>query len=153
MKNRKGKIANSETKCTSISHAMMAALRERSLSSQLLLSLSVFLHRRYRSERLIDVLNSLGFAASYGKTVQYEISTPYYPQPRILSSGSGVLVQYVGDNANINVHIFDGNNTRHIMEIIKIVTPKDIYCPYTKMYNQSKCKRVNSNVTYVSSSR
>ncbi|GFY68216.1 hypothetical protein TNIN_257311 [Trichonephila inaurata madagascariensis] len=30
MKNRKGKIANSKTKCMSISHAITAALRERS---------------------------------------------------------------------------------------------------------------------------
>ncbi|GFY39353.1 SWIM-type domain-containing protein [Trichonephila inaurata madagascariensis] len=44
MKNRKGKIANSKPKCTSISLAIMAALRERSFSSQLLLSLSVFLY-------------------------------------------------------------------------------------------------------------
>ncbi|GFS98488.1 uncharacterized protein TNCV_3478781 [Trichonephila clavipes] len=69
MKNRKGKIANSKTKCRSIRHAIMAALRERSFSSQLLLSISVFLHRRYRSERLIDVLYRLGFAASYAHAV------------------------------------------------------------------------------------
>ncbi|GFS54811.1 hypothetical protein TNIN_123941 [Trichonephila inaurata madagascariensis] len=48
----------------------MAALRERLFYTQLLLSLSVFLHRRYGSERLIDVLYSLGFAASYGNTVR-----------------------------------------------------------------------------------
>ncbi|GFY46329.1 uncharacterized protein TNIN_275581 [Trichonephila inaurata madagascariensis] len=87
-KNRR-KITNSKTKCKLISHAIMAALQEQSFSSQLLLSLSVSLHRRYRSERLIDMLYSLGFAASYGKTVQYEISTAYHPQPRILSSKSG----------------------------------------------------------------
>ncbi|GFX47346.1 uncharacterized protein TNCV_4691511 [Trichonephila clavipes] len=47
--------------------------------------------------------------ASHGKTVQYEISTAYHPQPRILSSESGTLVRYVGDNADINVHILDGD--------------------------------------------
>ncbi|GFS60146.1 uncharacterized protein TNIN_33901 [Trichonephila inaurata madagascariensis] len=67
--------------------------------------------RRYGSERLIDMLHSLGFVASYGNTVQFEISTAYHPQPRILSSDSGALVQYVGDNVNINVHTLDGNNT------------------------------------------
>ncbi|GFY65795.1 uncharacterized protein TNIN_117671 [Trichonephila inaurata madagascariensis] len=123
-KNRKGKIANSKTKCTSISHSIIAALQERSFSSQLPSSLSVFPHRRYRSERLIDVLHSLEFAASYGKTVQYEISTSYHPQPRILSSESGALVRYVGDNADINVYTLDGNNTLQVMEI---VTPNDIY--------------------------
>ncbi|GFW99527.1 hypothetical protein TNCV_3417601 [Trichonephila clavipes] len=43
------------------------------------------------------ILCGLGFAASYGKTVQYEISTAYHPQPQILSSESGALVRYVGD--------------------------------------------------------
>lgn len=47
VKNRKGKVDHLKTKCTSISHTIMAAIRERSFSSQLLLSFSVFLHRRY----------------------------------------------------------------------------------------------------------
>lgn len=125
VKNRKGQIDHLKTKCTSISHAIMAAIRERSFSSQLLLSLSVFLHRRYGSKRLLDILSSLGFAASYSNTVQYEVSAVYHPHPRILSSESGALVQYVGDNADINVQTLDGNNTLHVMGIIKIVTPKN----------------------------
>ncbi|GFX23326.1 uncharacterized protein TNCV_4936411 [Trichonephila clavipes] len=64
---------------------------------------------------------------SYGETVQYEISTAYHPQPRILSSESGVLVRYVGYNVDINVYTLDGNNALHVMGMIKIVTPKDIY--------------------------
>ncbi|GFX65889.1 uncharacterized protein TNCV_13101 [Trichonephila clavipes] len=67
----------------------------------------LLLNPRYGSERLINVLYSLGFAASYGNTVQFEISTAYHPQPRILSSELGALVQYVGNNANINVHTLD----------------------------------------------
>ncbi|GFY77410.1 uncharacterized protein TNIN_380131 [Trichonephila inaurata madagascariensis] len=124
MKNRKGKIANSKTKCTSISRAIMAAIREQSFSSQLLLSLSVFLHG---SERLIDVLYNLKFAASYGNTVQYEISKAYHPQSCIVSSELGSLVKYVGDNADINGHTLDGNNTLHVMGMINIITPKDTY--------------------------
>ncbi|GFY50637.1 uncharacterized protein TNIN_379671 [Trichonephila inaurata madagascariensis] len=54
----------------------MAALRERSFSSQLVLSLSVFLHRRYESERQIDVLYSLGFAASYVRVLLEIHKTP-----------------------------------------------------------------------------
>lgn len=86
-------------------------MRERSFSSQLLLGLSVFLHRRYGSKRLLDVLSSFGFSASYSDTVNYEVSAVYHLQPRILSSETGALLQYVGDNADINVHTFDGNNT------------------------------------------
>ncbi|GFY73095.1 uncharacterized protein TNIN_365971 [Trichonephila inaurata madagascariensis] len=80
------------------------------------------------SKKLIkENQESLVFAASYGKTVQYEISIAYHPQPRILSSESGALVRYVRDNADINIHTLDGNNTLHVMGMIKIVTPKDIY--------------------------
>ncbi|CAH0555189.1 unnamed protein product [Brassicogethes aeneus] len=125
MKKRKGNTDHLKTKCTSISHAIMASLRERSFSSQLLLGLSVFLHRRYGSKRLLDVLSSLGFAATYCNTVQYEISTIYHPQPHILSSESGALVQFVGDNADININTLDGNNTLHVMGMIKIITPKE----------------------------
>ncbi|GFU65226.1 uncharacterized protein TNCV_2134311 [Trichonephila clavipes] len=82
---------------------------------------------RYGSERLIDVLYSLGFEASYCKSVQYEISAAYHPQSRILSSESGALVQYVRDNASINGHTLDGSNTLHVMEMIKLNTSKDIY--------------------------
>ncbi|GFY61627.1 uncharacterized protein TNIN_202711 [Trichonephila inaurata madagascariensis] len=85
---------------------------------------------RYGSKRLIDVLYSLGFAASYGKTEQYEISTSYHPQTRILSSESGALVQYFGDNADIKDHTLDGNNTLHVMGMIKIVTVYKNIQPY-----------------------
>ncbi|CAG9782212.1 unnamed protein product [Diatraea saccharalis] len=125
LKNRKGEVDHLKTKCTSISHAIMSSIRERSFSSQLLLGLSVFLHRRYGSKKLLDVLSNLGFAASYSNTLQYEVSAVYHPQPRILSSESGAFVQYVGDNADINVSTLDGNNTLHVMGMIKIVTPKD----------------------------
>lgn len=33
-------------------------------------------------------------------------------------------MQYVADNADINVHTIDGHNTLHIMGIIQIITPK-----------------------------
>ncbi|GFW15274.1 hypothetical protein TNCV_174191 [Trichonephila clavipes] len=53
----------------------MAALRERSFSSQLLLSLSVFLHRRYGSERLIDVLHDLQLHMARGDVVVLIVET------------------------------------------------------------------------------
>lgn len=74
LKNRKGEVDHLKTKCTSISHAIMSSIRERSFSSQLLLGLSVFLHRRYGCKKLLDVLSNLGFAASYSNTLLYEVS-------------------------------------------------------------------------------
>lgn len=83
----------------------------------------------------MDIISRLGFVASYSSTVQYEVSAVYHPQPGILSSESGALVRYVGDNANINVQTLDGNNTLHVMGIIEIVTPKNAV-----LYDEQKQK-------------
>ncbi|GFT36999.1 uncharacterized protein TNCV_175231 [Trichonephila clavipes] len=129
----------------------MAALRERSFSSQLLLSLSVFLHRRYGYKRLMYVLYSLGFAASSDNTVPYDISAVYHPQPRISSSESGGLVQYVGDNDDINVHTLDDNNTLHVMGMIKIVSPKNavLYDDRIQKYTSKPCAKELEAISHV----
>ena len=100
-------------------------MRPRSFSSQLLIGLSVFLHCRYGSKRLIDVLANFGFSASYKETVLYEVSTVYHSPPSILPPESGTLIQYAADNADINVSTLDGHNTLHVMGVIKIITPKN----------------------------
>ncbi|GFV72337.1 SWIM-type domain-containing protein [Trichonephila clavipes] len=46
------------------------------------------------------------------------VETKCYPPP-------SAVVQYVGYNADINIYTLGGNNTLHVMGIIKIVTPKD----------------------------
>jgi len=124
LKNKKGKKDNLKLKCSAISHAIMSAMRPRSFSSQLLIGLSVFLHRRYGSKRLIDVLANFGFCVPYKETVLYEVSAVYHPPLTILPPESGTLIQYAADNADINVSTLDGHNTLHVMGVIKIITPK-----------------------------
>lgn len=101
----------------------MAAVRPRSFSSQLLVGLSVFLHRRYGSKRLLHILSTSAFAVTYQEVLLYEVATVYQPQPDILSPESSVIIQYAADNADINVYTIDGYNTVHIMGVVKIVTP------------------------------
>jgi len=84
LKLRKGKLESIKLKCPSISHAIVAAARPRTFMSRLQLGLSTFLHRRFGSQRILDVLSSLGVAASYSDTVKYEVSTVYHPQSFIL---------------------------------------------------------------------
>lgn len=124
MKNKKGETKKIEAKSTAIAHAIMNVMRPRSFSSQLLLSLSVFLHRRYASKRLLDILSSFGFSAPYSDAVTYEVSTVYHPQPRILPQPD-VILQYAADNADINVSTTDGHNTVHIMGVISIISPSN----------------------------
>lgn len=56
--------------------------------------------------------------------MMYEATTVFHCQPHILLPESGTFTQYVADNADINVHTIDGNNTLHIMDIIQIIIPK-----------------------------
>lgn len=103
----------------------MSSIRECSFSSKLLLGLSIFMHRKYGSKGILDILSSLGFYASYTETVNYEAAIACNPQPDISWSDTEMFVQYVGDNADINMHTIDGRDTLHVMGMIKIVTPKE----------------------------
>lgn len=103
----------------------MAAVRPRSFISRLQLGLSVFFHRRFGSKRLIQLFSSFGLCASYNDTMMYESAAVFNREPHILSPESGTFVQYVADNADINVYTIDGHKTLHIiMGSIQIITPK-----------------------------
>lgn len=54
----------------------------------------------------------------------YEAAAVLHRPPHILPPRTGKFIQYVPDNADINLHTLDGHNTLHIMGIIKIITPK-----------------------------
>lgn len=75
----------------------MSALRSRSLLS--LLRLSVMLHRKFGSRKVIDVIYALGFCASYYEAQLYETSALY--QDSVILSND-LFIQFVLDNANFN---------------------------------------------------
>ncbi|KAL4112100.1 hypothetical protein QTP88_015948 [Uroleucon formosanum] len=72
IRNKKGNINELENKCTALSHAIMKCTRPRSFLSRLLLGISVFLHRRYGSKCLLDMLSNLGFSNTYKEVLLYE---------------------------------------------------------------------------------
>lgn len=125
LKNKRHNLDHLKLVCTNISHCIMTAVRPRSFQSKLQLGLSVFFHRRFGSKRLIQIFSSFGLCASYSETMNYEAAAVFSRPPHILSPETGTFVQYVADNADVNVNTLDGNNTLHIMGIIQIVTPKD----------------------------
>ena len=59
LKNRKGNLRPYEVKCSSISHAVISAVRPWSFISPLLLGVSVTLHRKFGSKKMIDICLSL----------------------------------------------------------------------------------------------
>ncbi|GFU62979.1 uncharacterized protein TNCV_28941 [Trichonephila clavipes] len=70
----------------------------------------------------------------------------------MLSSESCTLVQYVGDNADINVHNLDDNNTLHVMGMIKLVTPKDavLYDKHIQKRTSKPCAKELAAISHVS---
>lgn len=59
-KRKKKRCEQLDRKTTSIAHAIMSAVRPRSFLSPLQVGLSVTLHRKFGSRKVIDICNSLG---------------------------------------------------------------------------------------------
>jgi len=125
LKNKKGNIEPLQKKCTTLCHAIMTALRPKAFTLNLQLGLSVYLHRQFGSQRLIDIFSCLGLCATYKETSLYETSALFHPQPRISSPDEGCFIQYVTDNTDQNVATIDGFNTFHSIGMIRIKTPHD----------------------------
>ena len=95
------KQASVPMRCTAISHALIAACRPRSFILPLLLAIGIYLHRKYASCELIDILNSLGFAVSYREVQRYEYSMI---AGESLSYDLDGFLQLIFYNGDFNVH-------------------------------------------------
>ena len=115
----KSKDDSNKRRCTSIAHAIISACRPRSFISPVLLSTAVYIHRRYASRELIDILNALGFSDDY-REVQRLNSTFINTEPSYNLSG---FTQMVFDNADHNIATLTGHDTFHSMGGIACVTP------------------------------
>ena len=112
-----------QRKSVSIQHAIVAAVRPRSFVSPIQTGLGVYLHRKYGSRVLIDIVSNLGFCVPYREVLLYEASVTMNP-PAVVDPQS--YIQFVYDNADYNVATIDGHNTFHSMGGIKCVTPADL---------------------------
>lgn len=107
-------------KCTSIAHSIIAAARPKSFVSSLQVGLAAYLHSRFGSKNLVNVVSALGFCASYTEAEIFQISAILHPEAQ---AGQG-FIQFVADNADVNVNTLDGLGTFHSMGMINCVTPK-----------------------------
>lgn len=117
LKTKRKSRDNYKKKCTSISH--IAAARQKSFTSPLQVGLSAYLHSKFGSKSLVNLISGLGFCASYRKTEIFELSAVFIPETK----RQGFL-QFVADNADVNVHTLDGLGTFHSMGMIKCITHK-----------------------------
>lgn len=107
-------------KSIAIAHSLISACRPRSFISPVLLAISVYIHRKYASRELIDILSSLDFADDYREVRRFENSLMTTGEPSYNLSG---FTQFVLDNADFNVATLTGHNTFHAMGGIACVTP------------------------------
>jgi len=81
----------------------------------------VYIHRKYASRELIDILSSLSFSDDYKEVQLFESSLISSGEPSYNLNG---FTQYVFDNADVNVATLTGHNTFHAMDGIACVTPE-----------------------------
>lgn len=121
MKNKKGtSLEKLSRKCTTIAHIIIAATRPRSFLSEILHGISIYLHRKFGSRTLIQMLSNLGLCAQYNDTVDYEAAA-VAAEPQKISDES--FSQFVFDNADFNTNTLEGFNTFHRMGGIRCITP------------------------------
>ncbi|KAK3923564.1 Tyrosine--tRNA ligase [Frankliniella fusca] len=93
-----------------ISQSIVSACRPRSYISPIQLHLSVHAFLNEGSRQLIDLLHSLGFAASYTESRRFIGSLLNTEQPEDMTRR---FVQWAFDNADYNVRTLDGHGTFH----------------------------------------
>ena len=111
-----------ERRKDSIAHALISMCKPRSFISPLLLSLGVYIHKKYASRELLDILSSLGFSENYSEVQRYENSVLDFESDPL--SNVEKFVQFVFDNADFNVNTVDGKNTIHVLGGIAAHTPQ-----------------------------
>lgn len=109
-----------DRRCISIAHAIIFACRPRSFLSPILLSIAVYIHRRYESRELIDMLSYMGFCDDYKEVQRLYASILSTDVPTYNLDG---FSQFVFDNADFNTATISGHNTFHTMGGIACVTP------------------------------
>lgn len=120
LSNKNGDGTHVSKKCTSIAHATMSATRPRSFRSTIQMSVGIYLHRKFESRYLINILSSLGLCSTYHDIIKFETSSFIYPPTRVLENS---FSQFVFDNADFNSCTIDGLHTTHIMGGICCATP------------------------------
>lgn len=121
---KKGKNETLRRKSNVISHTIIAAARPRSFISPIQLGLSVYLHRKYASKLLINLISNMGLCSSYSDADLYQVSAVTSFQPEFSEES---FSQFVFDNVDWNARTLDGKETFHSLGGIQCVTPKNTF--------------------------
>lgn len=74
--------------------------------------MGIQLHRKYASRYLIDLLSKIGVSVAYSKCLAFENSAITNNKDNVPEDS---FIQFVFDNADINIRTIDGHGTFHSM--------------------------------------
>jgi len=94
LKFKKGSIEQWQKKCLAIAHAIISAARPRTFLSPFQIDVGALIYKKTGSRDIIEVLNTLGFSASYYEIRKFEAFCVTRSPPQILP---GTFAQFVFD--------------------------------------------------------
>ena len=106
----------SDLMLSGIGQSLIQLVRPRSIICPLQILLGVEVHHRTGSAFIIEVLHKLGFACSVKEVRNLERCLCTH---ELFESSSSKLPLYSADNADVNINTLDGNNTLHVMGMIR----------------------------------
>ena len=128
LKHKRHSLDGWKKKCVAVAHALISAVRPKSFLSSLKTSFGTYLYRKFGSKHLVNLCSAMGFSCSYSEAMHVESSAIVRGEasPTI---EKGAFIQFVFDNADVNVNTLDGENTFHEMGGIMIITPHSAVLP------------------------
>ena len=106
---------NTQLKQAAVGHAIMLAVRSRTVIASLQICLGVQLHLEFGSRFCIETLHGLGFCSSYQNVQKYQLSAVVSQPLETPCLMQGQFLQFMADNIDHNTQTLDGLNTFHDM--------------------------------------
>lgn len=128
LKHKRHSLSSWKKKCVSIAHAIISAARPSSFLSSLKTSFGTYLYRKFGSKHLVNLCAAMGISCSYSEAMLFE-SSAIVRGGGLPPIAKGAFIQFVFDNADVNVNTLDGENTFHEMGGIMIITPRSAVLP------------------------
>jgi len=116
------RLVPADIKRISLGHAIVQAVRPKTVISPVLFGLGVSLDRLIGSKRLGNLLSRLGFCSSYDEITRFKQSVVQCEDDMSLLCSPDSFTQFA-DNVDHNICTIDGFDTFHGMGIISMTTP------------------------------
>ena len=117
---------DTQKKVASIGHAIIQAVRPRTVLAPLQIGLSVQMHHLNRSRFLVDTLCQMGFCSFYSEMQRFEMNAANCAAPNMLGQDIDALnmaLLFAADNVDHNILTIDGKGKFHGMGMIAALTP------------------------------